>query len=247
MIYQWFSEFFCMKDTYLKTKIKKKILLYDLRILYTFLQTLEKSSLHDYRIKNILHYEKEKNRPSENERESRREKEREREGEGLCSVKEARPRIGGLRRREAEGSRRLRRKDTSSLGAKKRNGHSPARWRKVGRSSQPLTGAKETTLRAIADSCPLGRASRERERPVSFSLSYPLPVALRSFPRHARFYFILFTFRCPVPPPPPCGPVPENYRERSFGTETSLLSGWSRTARVAGSTRFDSIKLRVAF
>lgn len=24
MIYQWFSEFFCMKDTYLKTKIKKK-------------------------------------------------------------------------------------------------------------------------------------------------------------------------------------------------------------------------------
>lgn len=84
MIYQWFSEFFCMKDTYLKTKIKKKILLYDLRILYTFLQTLEKSSLHDYRIKNILHYEKEKNRPSENERESRREKEREKErGKGF--------------------------------------------------------------------------------------------------------------------------------------------------------------------
>lgn len=42
----------------------------------------------------------------------------------------------------------LRRKDTFSLGTKKRNGRSPARWRKVGRS-QALTEAKET-LRAIA-------------------------------------------------------------------------------------------------
>jgi len=44
--------------------------------------------------------------------------------------------------------RGIRRKDTFSLGTKKRNGRSPARWRKVG-YSQALTEAKET-LRAIA-------------------------------------------------------------------------------------------------
>lgn len=246
MIYQWFSEFFCMKDTYLKTKIKKKILLYDLRILYTFLQTLEKSSLHDYRIKNILHYEKEKNRPSENERESRREKEREREGEGLCSVKEARPRIGGLRRREAEGSRRLRRKDTSSLGAKKRNGHSPARWRKVGRSSQPLTGAKETTLRAIADSCPLGRASRERETGLLFPLlSPPRRSSLFPSPRQILFYTLYVPLPRSSPSPLRTGPgkLPRTiFRNGNF---SSLGLESNSTRRGIDSLRLDKTPCRV--
>lgn len=75
-----------------------------------------------------------------------------------------------------------------SLGAKKRNGHSPARWRKVSRS-QALTGAKET-LRAIGDSCPLGRTSVDRLRhllPPAPVLDTPL-LFLSSFP------FLAITF-----------------------------------------------------
>lgn len=181
---------------------------------------------------------KKKKKSSKWKRKGELTREREREGRGLCSVKEARPRIGGLRRREAEGSREgSRRKDTSSLGAKKRNGHSPARWRKVGRSSQPLTGAKETTLRAIADSCPLGRASRERETGLLFPLSF-FPAA-RSSPRHAAFYFILFTFRCP---PPLAADRSRKITENDLSERKLFSLGLENTRR-----GIDSIKLGVTF
>lgn len=113
---------------------------------------------------------------------------------------------GVARQRNARERGGLRRKDTSSLGAKKRNGHSPARWRKVGRS-QPLTGAKET-LRAIADSCPLGRGASRDRSPFSLPLPLPLLVFL------GFFAFLFYSLRSAAPPRD--GPVPENYRERSF-------------------------------
>ena len=119
-------------------------------------------------------------------------------GEGaLFGAKESR----SAKRDRQKGRGGPRRKDTSSLGAKKRNGHSPARWRKVGRS-QPLTGAKET-LRAIADSCPLGRgASRDRSPFLSLIpwSSILLPLSLSSFLCFSASLLFFSTLYVPLPP-----------------------------------------------
>lgn len=200
-----------------------------------------KSSLRDYRIKNILDYEKKEKKKEKivevktKGRADERKRERE---EGFVPwrrlVRESVACEDERQKGAREGSRR---KDTSSLGAKKRNGHSPARWRKVGRSSQPLTGAKETTLRAIADSCPLGRASRERETGLLFPLSF-FPAA-RSSPRHAAFYFILFTFRCP---PPLAADRSRKITENDLSERKLFSLGLENTRR-----GIDSIKLGVTF
>ena len=101
-----FRIFFSRKDSPLEREWKKNPTISEF---FTRFSGRGKSSLRDYRIKNILDYEKKekkKKKSSKWKRKGELTREREREGRGLCSVKEARPRIGGLRRREAEGSKR---------------------------------------------------------------------------------------------------------------------------------------------
>lgn len=125
-------------------------------------------------------------------------------------------------------------KDTFSLGTKKRNGHSPARWRKVGRS-QALTEAKET-LRAIwqflsAWTCFDGSAG---PRPVSFSLLLLIAFAACRSLCPAPLYFTVSHRRLPYQPQhvlfplTRMGPVPENYRGWSIFQPESASSLWNR-------------------